>query len=241
VLRHGWSRVTSGKAYVAEQARSGIVGWIASMEITWSRAHGFHPHLHVLVLTDVPLSYEVACDLGERWFLRWERALGRKGVQTLMDSGGLDVRTCDLSDPSTGALDDYLSTVARETTSSYAKEGRDGSFSMFGLLREVIASYEYAAFGAWEELERTVSGKRVRFLTWSKGAQAIRAGAGHAQALTDDEIAAPDMGGDDLIAIDPADWPKLRVLLEVFFGVGERDGLPAAAAWLTCNGIGWSW
>jgi hypothetical protein len=47
--------------------------------------------------------------------------------------------------------------------------------------------------------------------------------------------------GDDLIAIDPVDWPKLLVLLEVFFGVGERGGLPEAAAWLTCNGIGWSW
>ena len=45
--------------------------------------------------------------------------------------------------------------MARETTASYAKEGRDGSFSMFGLLGEVIASYEFAAFGAWQKLERT--------------------------------------------------------------------------------------
>src|SRR3954447_19337932 len=99
-----------------------------------------------------------------------------------MDSGGRDVRPCDLSDPSTGAHGDYLSKVTRETTASFAKEGRDGSSSMFGLLREVIAYYEYTAFGAWEELDRTVSGKRVRFLTWSKGAQAIRARAGHARA-----------------------------------------------------------
>jgi hypothetical protein len=49
------------------------------------------------------------------------------------------------------------------------------------------------------------------------------------------------MGGDDLIAVDPQDWPKLRVVLEVFFGVGERDGLREAAAWLTRHGIGWSW
>jgi hypothetical protein len=81
----------------------------------------------------------------------------------------------------------------------------------------------------------------VRFPIWSEGAQEIRARAGHARALTDDEIAATDMGGDNLIAIDSADWPKLRVVLEVFFGVGEDEGLPAAAAWLTGRGIGWSW
>ena len=59
--------------------------------------------------------------------------------------------------------------------------------------------------------------------------------------MTDEEIAAADMGGDDLIVIDAEHWPKLRVLLEVLFGVGERDGLRAAGAWLTRNGIGWSW
>jgi hypothetical protein len=47
-------------------------------------------------------------------------------------------------------------------------------------------------------------------------------------ARTDEQIAATDISDDDLIAIEPADWPKLRVLLEVFFGVGERDALPEA-------------
>jgi hypothetical protein len=200
-----------------------------------------HPHLHVLVLTDVRLSDEHARDLGERWFLRWERALGRRGVQALMDFGGLDVRNCDLSDPSTGALGDYLSKVGREATGSYAKEGREGSFSMFGLLREVIATYEMQAFVAWEQLERTVNGGGYRFLTWSKGAQQIRRRAtGRERALTDEEITEQDMGTDNLIVIDPEDWPRLRVMLEVLLGVGEREGITAASMWLTERGIGWT-
>ena len=128
-----------------------------------------------------------------------------RGAQSIMDSGGLDVRICDLSDLSTGALGDYLSKVGPEVTSSFAKEGRDSSFSMFGLLREVIGTFEYRAYTAWDELEQAVNGKRVRFLTWSKGAQKIRARAGHARALADDEIATADLGGEDLIVIDPAD------------------------------------
>jgi hypothetical protein len=35
-----------------------------------------------------------------------------------MDSGGFDVRVGGLSDPSTGALGDYLPKATRETTSS---------------------------------------------------------------------------------------------------------------------------
>ena len=109
---------------------------------------------------------------------------------------------------------------------------------MFGLRREVIATYEAKAFGACEELGRTVNGRRVWFLTWSKGALEIRARS--LREVSNEEIAASDMGGDDLIVIDPEDRPQLRVMLEVFFQVGERDGLPEAAAWLTRNGIGWS-
>ena len=63
---------------------------------------------------------------------------------------------------------------------------------------------------------RTVNGRRVRFLTWSKGALEIRARAG-LREVSNEEIAASDMGGDDLIVIDPEDRPQLRVMLEVFY------------------------
>lgn len=147
------------------------------------------------------------------------------------------MRSCGLSDLSTGAIADDLSKVGREMTGSAAKEGRDGSLSTFGLLREVITTYEMTAFDAWEELERTVNGRRVRFLTWSKGAQELRVRAGHAREVSDEEIAATDTGGDDLIIIDPADRPRLRIIVEVFFGVGEREGITAAAAWLSRSRI----
>ena len=87
-----------------------------------------------------------------------------------------------------------------------------------------------------------MNGGGYRFLTWSKGAPAIRKRAtGRAEALTDAENAEQDLGTEDLIAIDVEDRPRLRVMLEVFFGVGERDGITAASAWLTERGIGWRW
>jgi hypothetical protein len=179
VLRYGWSRVPPGRRTSPSRPAPASSGGSAPWRSPGRGVNGWHPHLHIVVLTDTPVSDEHARDLGERWLLRWERALGRRDVQSLMDSGGLDVRNCDLSDLSTGALADYLSKVGREVAGSYAKKGRDGSFSIFGLLREVIASYEVQAFGAWEQLERTVKGGGYRFLTWSKGAQAGHPQAGH--------------------------------------------------------------
>lgn len=238
-LRSAWKCVNSGRAPGVEKEQSGICGWIAALEITWSRDHGYHPHLHVVVMTDVPVSNEHAQNLGEMWWMRWERGLAAHGISTLMDKGGLDVRVCDLDDPSTGALGDYLSKVGQEVAGSAAKEGRDGSFSTFGLLREVISTYEADAFSAWEQLERTINGQRRKFISWSKGASELRKRV-TGPVATDEEIAATDLGSQDLIIIDPADWPKLRIMLECLFAVGERDGMVAACAWLDCNGIGWT-
>ena len=78
-------------------------------------------------------------------------------------------------------------------------------------------------------------------LTWSDGAQELRARAGHGRRdKSDEELAEEDdLASADLLAVDREDWPRLAVVLEVLFRVGEREGLAAAKAWLTEHGIGW--
>ena len=241
VLRYGWSRVTSGKAYVAEQARSGIVGWIGALEITWSRVNGWHPHLHIVVLTDTPVSNEHAHDLGER-----VPALGaRPGPPRCAVADGFrrpgrpQLRPLRPLDRRAGRLP----VQGRSRGGRLLRQGGPGRL-VLDLRAAPRGDRLLRAPGVRgvEQLERTVNGGGYRFLTWSKGAQEIRRRAtGRAKALTDEEIAEQDLGSDDLIAIDPEDWPRLRVLLEVFFGVGERDGITAATVWLTERGIGWRW
>jgi hypothetical protein len=238
VLRYAWGRVCSGGAYMAEVRRFGIVGWIGSLEITWGRNAGFHPHLHVLVLTDIELSPDMARALGVAWFDRWQRAVRRKGADTL-EEHGLHVRVCDLGDLSTGALGDYLSKVGHEAAGAHMKEGRDGSFSILGLLREVVATYDADLIEVWWTLEDAIAGKRRKFLTWSEGAQELRARAGHRTEKTDEELAAEDEGGRDLIAIDREDWGRVVVELAALLDVAETEGVTAATGWLTDRGVGW--
>jgi hypothetical protein len=63
--------------------------------------------LHVVVCFDTPVSSELLAELGGRWFLRFERALIRRGFSALEFQGGLDART--VSADSSGALGVYLS------------------------------------------------------------------------------------------------------------------------------------
>jgi len=143
---------------------------------------------------------------------------------------------------SSGALGAYLSKIGHEVAGSHNKRGRAvESYTIVGLLREVIETYEETAFRAWQELERTIAGKRRKFLTWSEGAQQLRARAGHGRRdKSDEELAEEDdLASADLLAVDREDWPRLVAQLEALYRVGELHGLAAVKAWLTEHGIAW--
>lgn len=78
-------------------------------------------------------------------------------------------------------------------------------------------------------------------VTWSDGAQELRARPGHGRRdKSDEELAEEDdLGSADLLAVDREDWPRLVTQLEALYRVGQLHGLAAAKAWLTEHGIAW--
>jgi hypothetical protein len=238
VIMYSWSKVTTGGGYARDAERFGIVGWIRSLEITWSRRNWFHPHLHAIVLLSGPLSLEMAWEMGWRLFGRWEAAVQRKGARVLAEYG-LDVRLCDLDDMSSGALGDYLTKVGYEAAGEHFKTGRVAeSFTMLGLVQEVAGTYEEQAFTAWRELESTLAGKARRFVDFSKGARELRKRAGHRE-LSEQEMADEDHHGDDVLAIDRDAWPAVAAELEDLLSVAESRGVAGAKAWLSVRGVTW--
>ena len=230
-LRYAWSRVTSGKKYMWETDKFGITGWAGVVEVTFGD-QGFHPHLHVLVFTDVPISFEMAEQLGMRWWLRWERALGRSGFTGSMDRGGLDARVVSANEP--GALGTYLSKIAHEVTGGHSKGGRGGNRTMFEVLADGLATGLAADLEAWWEYEQSSLGRRQ--LTWSKG---TRERYGLGREATDEEIAAEDLGEPDLIGLPSPTWAVVRLVAEELLAAAESGGLAAATAWLDARELRW--
>ncbi|WP_239028763.1 protein rep [Pseudonocardia acidicola] len=231
-LRYAWSRVVSGKAYQRERERFGIEGWCCAVEVTRSQLHGWHPHAHVLVITDIPLSAEMLAELGGRWFARWERALARRGYTALEHSGGLDARVISIG--SGDALAGYLTKVSLEAAGQVNKDGRRGSRSPFQILRDGLATGLADDLEAWFEYEQASQGRKQ--LTWSRG---LRARYRLAPEQSDEAIAAEDMGGDDLLALPAETWRAVRDRAEVLLGLAEQAGLLGVMAWLAYRGLAW--
>jgi hypothetical protein len=234
--RYAWSRVTSGRRYVAETEHFGIVGWAAVMEVTHGAEHGWHPHLHVLVLFDRPVSDATAEHLAVRWWFRWEAALGRKGYTAVADRGGLDSRLVSRDDSSSGALGTYLSKIAHEVTGAHTKEARHGNRTPFQVLRDGLETGLAEDIETWWAWEAASKGRRQ--LTWAKG---TRERFGLGAEATDEQIAEEDLQGEDVLHIEPGSWPRVREQATALLSAAEHGGADGARAWLDARGYGWSW
>lgn len=252
----GWKAATGGKQWVKQQERYGLEGWVKVVETTHRDAHGWHVHLHVLLIWNRPDSDEVqrsARELAERMHDRWSSKLEGLGFESWRDSGGLDVRMASL-DPASNGLHEYFTKMAFEVSGGYAKQARGKGRAPFQILADVFDADgddpERLArdFELWEEWER--GSKKRKQMAWSKGLHE-RAGLGEEQPddMVVDEFgnlvpATPDLPEDEVINLTPLTWAKLsrdpwaciRIL-----EVAEDGGMSAACAWLDERGLRWYW
>jgi hypothetical protein len=233
-LNGAWSRVTSARRYRAECEQHGVEGWVRAVEVTRGEGSGWHPHAHLLVILDGPISQERLDELAGAWHDRFARALARRGHESLADRGGLDARLVKADDGAGGALGTYLSKIAREVTGGMIKDGRRGSRSPFAILRDGLATGLADDLEAWWEYEAASHGRRQ--VTWSQG---IRDRYRLAPEESDAEIAAEDLGSDDLLALPAETWRELRAVGEELLAVAEDEGLVGAMRWLDARGLVW--
>lgn len=245
-LGKGWNAVTSGRQWVDDSAAFGLRGWVKAVEVTRGKS-GWHVHVHALMIWDRPVTEQVARHVADRMWARWNRALVKRGFDSLRDSGGLDVRMASLLPEARYGLHEYFVKLAHEVTGGQAKLAKGGGRTPFQILSDAIGSgavgelHETGAASddllAWWEWEKASHGRRQ--IAWSKG---LRKWAGLDAEAADDEVAAEELEGDDLLFLDSDSWRWLRIdpgqvcaLLETT----EDNGYQAAAAWLRQRGYGY--
>jgi hypothetical protein len=239
-----WRRVIRGAPWVKARAEWGVVGYARALEVTHG-AHGWHPHLHVLVCTRHRLAPDDA-----RWLaMRWRAAVIAELAGVRMDRaaelaehtavpGAPDVTT-QLSEPTERVLwhapgcrvdatrdgdqaAQYLAKMGLEVA-GVGKSGVDaparGGESQWSLLGRACEGDERATW-LWLDYVRAMRGARC--LTWSRDLRA--------EYAVDDEDRVPT--GACALLLSARAWSLCREREGEVLDVARVGGAAAVVEWI---------
>lgn len=187
-LLTSYRRLTSGRDYQTFTQSAGIVGSIKSLEVTYSDRNGFHPHLHVLLVT------RRGARINKSWLkTKWQHVIAGSARTADYDIG-CHWRQADMS------AAEYIEKYGHERikdwwgasgelTKGASKLTKDAKgFSMFQALYNSIVAPDERQRGRWgrifQEYARAFKGKSQ--LRYSKG---LRELLGLGVELSDKELA----------------------------------------------------
>lgn len=153
VLKGAKTAFHNSRAWRQYRALGVVVGFVTATEVTYG-AHGWHPHVHMIVIGHVGL-----VPLLDSLRSEWEAALELVGAS----GNGYAYQVQDAS-----GAGDYVGKwgAAGEMTLAGKKTGRAGSRGVWQLLADASAG-DAGAGVLWLEYEKAMRGKRQ--LVWSRG------------------------------------------------------------------------
>lgn len=189
-----WRRFQSGKVWREWKATVQFVGSIRALELTYGDENGWHPHLHIVLLTQRPLTSADRAWLSGRWQRAVLRALGPDHVPD--DYHGCDLRPCHAAD--------YLQKLGLEV-SPPAKAGRGEHRTPLQLLSAFACDGDLGALALYQAY--AIGMKGAKMLTWTAG---LKRAAG-VDDRTDAEVIEGEEGSEELVlAIKGEAWDALR-------------------------------
>jgi len=227
-LRHLWDGLsTAWRLFVSDGSAKrlrksiGERGYHRTTEVTYG-ANGWHVHLHVLLFIEGRPGDLTSADAGGRLVARWQAAVESAGYRAVVEAqdwkilrGNADAlasiagyvvkgeyveRTTDMGRNSRS--------VAMEMTRADLKRARRASSrTPFQILADLVDEVEAtgcidtADAQLWSEWEAASAGRRQQ--VWSRG---MRQRLGLDAELTDEEAAALEVEGEDLIEIPAESW-----------------------------------
>lgn len=200
-LSSSYSRMTARKDYKKIRQHYGIVGSVASLEVTFSFRHGWHPHRHVLFFTEKEMTDQDIFNLGVAFAALWRGVLVKSG-RFSHDQRGVVLSNGD------DQAGDYVCkwSLAHEMTKSPVKTGKEGGMSPF----EMAQAWHDTGDQRYSRLVRDYAAAffRSKQLTFSPG---LKARLGIVDK-SDQQIVADEQKNAVIMAtLDRASWKRIYI------------------------------
>ena len=201
MLNSSLRKLKAGRWWQAFKKRYGISAYVSSLEFTYSKDNGFHPHKHIIFFLESGAidKQEFRQELVERYTALISRAGGYASIFHAVDMQF-----------GAGYAGNYISKwgVVEELTKSNLKKAKEGSYSVWELAE--LGSKEAWAREAFKEYAYATQGKKA--ITFSHGARAV---LGLEAEKSDAEIAQKEAKESEVLAVIPRDVWKVVLLLNL--------------------------
>jgi len=212
-LTDAYRTMADRRPYKDARQRYGIVGSVASLEVTHSFRYGWHPHRHVLYFTEKELTDQDYFNLQVAIIGVWRSVLSKVGRYAHQQAGVVFSRGDDQAG-------NYVCkwSIAHEMTKSPVKGGRDGGLSPFELAEQWHETGDQRYAHLIREYARAFHGKHQ--LTYSPGIPDRPGRPGRPgmkellgiQDKSDQQIAADQQAGAVMMAeLDKASWKRVYI------------------------------
>lgn len=174
LLMEAWRKVQGWQGWRDLKKRVGYVGAVRATEVTYG-GNGWHPHSHLLMVTEKPLSDEARAEFEATLSALWIRSIQKLGgrlptrehgvvVKSVDDSGGIKV--ADYLAKVQENVGERRANIAAELVRGDLKNGRADSLAPFELL-DAQGDGSERARGLWIEYVEGTHARRA--LSWTKG------------------------------------------------------------------------
>jgi hypothetical protein len=203
-----FATLVAGRRWQEDKARYSVSHYVRAHDCTVGE-HGWHFHIHVVLLATRALSAEELQGLGDSLFGRWAHAVERLGRRPPSRLHGLQLEQAHCHQ----AVSDYVfqvvsgdgarsKPVALEVARGDLKSSRhDGHRTPWEVLADFAETGDLEDLALWHEWERATAG--VHAIRWSKG---LRRETGLAAEYTDDEIVQVEIGGEIIYTFQGDEW-----------------------------------
>lgn len=203
-LRH----LKSGRPHQRDKKLFGIIGDIKAVEVTHGE-NGWHPHAHILILTERNLTADEFAAWVARLDARWAEALVKVG----WPEGKPGVRLTMVPVEKGKGIAAYVAKVqekglGNEIARADMKDAREGNRTPFAILADFGNTGLADDLELWWEYEKATAGRSA--IRWSPGLWAKL--MPEQDQATDEEIAAEEMEGSTLAYLVPWTWRRIRAI-----------------------------
>jgi hypothetical protein len=228
-LTAAWRFVVQSRGWKDAKKVLGMDGYVRAIEVTYGE-HGWHLHIHALLVFAGPLSDADGEFLAGEVWERWSTGLAREGLDAVREHA-VDVRR---GDQALETLGRYINKIVFEAVGGRWKKGHaeHGGRTPFQILAEGLATGNADDLETWLAWEQ--GSKGMRQLVWSQGLK-TRVGV---DEVSDEDLAEKVEPGATFAVLPRITWLQVyREGAEHLLDATEAGGPEAGRRWLDDRGL----